>query len=163
VSSILLNLYINKFNETGSYASVCLQLVLTEHMWWGKNTFNFRWIGLSFKIDHPILLFFRVISSHCWVRWLRKIDYLNCTLSLEVALRARWILYNLVMEIFPEGIRIFFQSGLSAMIKNSENISSTMLSKKMWTIWHREMIIHICHKLMWFQPFSKSCIHQMML
>lgn len=99
-----------------------------------KNVFpNLRYKGLSFKVDYPSPLLFGVISSHCWVGWLEKLIILNRALSLEVALRARWILDILLMEPVPKGIRVFFQRGLSAVI----NIMSTycpLCYQKMWTI-----------------------------
>lgn len=53
-----------------------------------KITFKFE-VKALFHVDQPTLLFSGVISSHCWVGRLRRIYYLNWTLSLEVALRGK--------------------------------------------------------------------------
>lgn len=65
------------------------------------------------------------------------------------------------MEALSKGTSVFFQSGLSAMI-NALRTRRLLCYQKMWTTWHRKMVIHICHKLMQFQIFSKARIHQML-
>lgn len=90
-----------------------------------------------------------------------RIDYLNRTLSLEVAFRARWVLdIVLVMEALPQGVRVFFQSWSSAMI-NTLTTYCPLCYQKMRT-WHRKTIICACHKLMqfhlfWSPEFIKWC------
>lgn len=66
------------------------------------------------------------------------------------------------MEALPKGIRVFFQSGLSAMI-NTLSTYRPLCFWKMWTTWHRKMMIHICHKWMHFQPFPEAQVHWMLL
>lgn len=93
---------------------------------------------------------------------IKKIDYLNRALSLEVAFRARWILDILVMEALPKGIRVFFQSGISAVI-NTLSTYCPLWYQKMWTTWYGKTIIRICHKLMQFQPSSQVRVRQILL
>lgn len=126
-----------------------------------KNTFKFKmerdffqsWLSCSpFLWSHFQSLLGGVI----------RMDYLNRTLSFEVAFRARWIVdIILVMETLPQGIRVFFQSWLSAMT-NTLSTCCPLCYQKMRTR-QRKTIIHTCHKLMQFQLFCKPWVHQMLL
>lgn len=123
----------------------------------------------KFKIKRTFFQSWLSYSSFLWSHFqsllggmIRNIDYLNRALSLEVALRARWILDSLVMEALPKGIRVFFQSGLSAVI-NTLSTYCPLCYQKMWTTWNRKTIIHIRDKQMQFQPFSKVWVHRILL